>query len=117
VLSGADAHLVDQNGEPVAWPLALAGDKAYRAHWIDSFLVELGIAPVIPAKANEDRDARPVAFDLQAYRKRNIVERLIGWIKESRRVLSRFEKTAKNFAGMIRMAFIRHYLRRIEATT
>lgn len=116
MLSRADAHLVDQSGEAVAWPLALAGDKAYRAHWIDAYLLELGIEPVIPAKANEDRNARPVAFDVQAYRQRNVVERLIGWIKESRRVFSRFEKTATNFVGMITMAFIRHYLRRIEAT-
>jgi len=35
---------------------------------------------------------------------RNIVERLIGWLKESRRIFSRFEKTAKNFGGMIKMA-------------
>ena len=116
MLSGADAHLIDQNGEQVAWPLCLAGDKAYRAHWIDEYLLELGMAPVIPAKANEDRDIRPMAFDPKAYRKRNIVERLIGWLKESRRVFSRFEKTAKNFFGMITMAFIRHYLRRIEPT-
>jgi len=40
----------------------------------------------------------------------NIVERLIGWLKESRRIFSRFEKTAKNFAGMIKMAFIHRYL-------
>lgn len=116
VLSGADAHLFDPNGEAVAWPLALAGDKAYRAQWIDAYLLELGITPVIPTKVNEDRDARPVVFDKQAYRQRNIIERLIGWIKESRRVFSRFEKTAKNFIGMIRMAFIRYYLRGIEAT-
>jgi len=39
------------------------------------------------------------------------VERLIGWLKESRRISSRFEKTAKNYAGMFKMAFIRRYLR------
>ena len=61
--------------------------------------------------ANEDRDARPVVFDRQAYRDRNIVERLIGWLKECRRIFSRFEKTAKNFGGMIKMAFIQRYLR------
>ena len=72
---------------------------------------ELGIHPVIPSKENEDRDARPVEFDRDAYRDRNIVERLIGWLKEARRVFSRFEKTAKNFAGMIKLAFIQRYLR------
>jgi len=45
-------------------------------------------------------------FRVQAYRDRNIIERLIGWLKECRRIFSRYEKTAKNFAGMIRTAFI-----------
>jgi transposase len=111
LLIGADAQLIDADGEPIAWPIALAGDKGYRADWIDEYLLELGIQPVIPSKVNEDRDARPVEFDKQAYRDRNIVERLIGWLKECRRVFSRFEKTAKNFAGMIKMAFIQRYIR------
>ncbi len=110
VLEAADAQVLDVNGNPVAWPLALAGDKAYRADWVDTYLVDLGIRPVIPSKANEAQDARPVPFDRQAYRERNVVERLIGWLKEARRIFSRFEKTAKNFGGMIKMAFIRHYI-------
>jgi len=111
VMVGADAHLFDARGEPIAWPAALAGDKGYRADWIDDYLLDLGITPVIPSKVNEDRDARPAEFDQDVYRDRNIIERLIGWLKECRRVFSRFEKTAKNFAGMIRLAFIQRYLR------
>ncbi len=111
VMIGADASLLDAGGRPIAWPVALAGDKGYRADWIDEYLLDLDITPVIPSKANEDRGDRPVAFDREAYRNRNIVERLIGWLKECRRVFSRFEKTAKNFAGMIRLAFIQRYLR------
>jgi transposase len=87
----------------------MAGDKGYRANWIDEYLLKLGISPVIPSKENEDRDARPVPFDREAYRRRNIVERLIGWLKECRRVLTRFEKTAKNFGGFVKMAFIQRY--------
>lgn len=111
VMVGADAQLLDARDQPVAWPVALAGDKGYRADWIDDYLLQLGITPVIPSKCNQDRDARAVAFDHDAYRDRNIVERLIGWLKECRRVFSRFEKTAKNFAGMVRLAFIQRYLR------
>ena len=111
ILKGADANLFDAQGEPIAWPLALAGDKGYRAAWIDDYLLDLGIHPVIPSKSNEDRDSRPVEFDREAYRQRNIIERLIGWLKESRRIFSRFEKTAKNFGGMIKMAFIQRFLR------
>jgi len=111
LMAEADEELIDEEGEPIAWPVALAGDKGYRAAWIDEYLLDLGITPVIPSKISEDRNARPVEFDREAYRNRNIVERLIGWLKECRRVFSRFEKTAKNFGGMIRMAFIQRYLR------
>ncbi len=111
LLEGADERLVDGEGEPIAWPVALAGDKGYRADWIDAFLLELGITPVIPSQENEARSARPEEFDKAASRRRSIVECLIGWLKECRRVFSRFEKTAKNFGGMIKMAFIQRYLR------
>ncbi len=111
LLEGADKCVTDGDGEPVAWPAALAGDKGYRAAWIDEMLLGLGITPVIPSKGNEDRQARPVEFDSEAYCQRNIVERLIGWLKECRRIFSRFEKTAVNFGGMVKMAFIERYLR------
>ena len=110
VLIGADEQLFDSDDAPIAWPVALAADKGYRADWIDDYLLDLGIKPVIPSKSNEDRDARPVEFDKDAYRQRNIIERLIGWLKECRRVFSRFEKNAKNFGGMVKMAFIQRYL-------
>ena len=113
LLEGAEERVVDGDGdgEPIAWPVALAGDKGYRADWIDEYLTELGMKPVIPSKEDEDRSARPVEFDKDIYRRRSIVECLIGWLKECRRIFSRFEKTAKNFGGMIKMAFIQRYLR------
>jgi len=111
LLFGADQILVDGNGDPIAWPVAIAGDMGYRANWIDEYLLELGIQPVIPTPKNHDRENRLVEFDRDAYRDRNIVERLIGWLKENRRIFSRFEKTAKNFGGFIKMAFIKRYLR------
>lgn len=111
VLAGADKALLDEHGEPLAWPVKLAGDKGYRAAWIDTYLLDLGVTPVIPSKANEDRNGRPVTFNKAAYRRRSIVECLIGWLKESRRIMTRFEKTAINFAGMIKLAFIHRYLR------
>jgi transposase len=113
LLVGADESLFDHDGVPFAWPLQLAGDKGYRADWIDQYLLQLEIKPVIPSKENEDRDARAIEFDRDAYRGRNVVERLIGWLKEHRRIFSRFEKTAKNFGGMLKMAFIHRYLKLI----
>jgi transposase len=115
VMIGADAEVVDGTGRSVAWPVSLGGDKGYRAEWIDDYLLNLGMQPVIPSKKNEDHDARPVEFDKDKYKRRSIVENLIGWLKESRRVFSRFEKTAKNFGGFVKMAFIHRYLRLITS--
>jgi transposase len=111
VLEGADEALRDDDDVQLVWPMKLAGDKGYRAAWIDQYLLDLGMTPVIPSKDNENRNARPVAFDKDAYRRRSIVECLIGWLKESRRVATRFEKTAINFAGMVKLAFIHRYFR------
>jgi transposase len=115
LLIGADETLLDEQGHEKAWPVALAGDKGYRAEWIDEYLLDLGITPVIPSKENEDRSQRPVTFDKKAYRRRCIVECLIGWLKESRRIVTRFEKTAINFGGMIKLAFIHRYFRACSA--
>ncbi len=114
LLNNIDDEMTTGAGDPVAWPVAIAGDKGYRAGWIDEMLLEMDVTPVIPSKANEDRDARPVEFDKDRYRRRNIVERLIGWLKECRCVFARFEKTAINFAGMIKMAFIGRYLKILQ---
>lgn len=109
LLDGVDWD--DLAEEPLAYPTRLAGDKAYRADWIDHWLLERGVEPVIPSKSDQDPDTRPVKFDREAYRDRNIVERLIGWLKESRRVLTRFEKTATNYLAMVKWACVRRYLR------
>ena len=111
LLVGADAVLYDEDGVALAWPIALAGDKGYRAEWIDRYLLELGIKPVIPSKECDNRDLRLVEFDKAASRRRNIIERLIGWLKELRRIATRFEKTATNLGGMVRLAFVHRYLR------
>ena len=101
---------VDESDEIIT-PILLTDDKGYRAEWIDEYLVETGILPIIPSKSNDDRYARFVEFDRQTYRRRNIVERLIGWLKECRRILTRFEKRAGNFLGMLKWAFIQRYLK------
>jgi transposase len=115
LLDQADEQLKDGQGEPIAWPDALAGDKGYRANRIDEGLDYLGIAAVIPSKQGDHDDRRKVPFDRETYRSRNIIERLIGWLKESRRILTRFEKTAKNYAGFLKLAFIHRFLRLLTA--
>ena len=92
-------------------PAKLAGDKGYRYAWVDDYLLGKEIDPVIPSKSNEDRSARPVEFDKGAYRRRCVIEQLIGWLKEARRVATRYEKLAVTYLSMVKLAMIARYLR------
>jgi len=39
----------------------------------------------------------PWLFDRPKYRQRNIIERMFGWLKESRRIGARYDKLARSF--------------------
>ena len=65
------------------------------------------IQDVIPRRGNEHQDQ---LFDRQRYRQRNIVERTIGWLKEFRRIATRYEKLATHFLGMINLVTILQYI-------
>src|SRR5439155_25941651 len=60
-----------------------------------------GIQPVIPYKANCNKPGR---LNKKAYRERNRIERLIGKLKEFRRVATRYEKLKRTFLGIIHLA-------------
>ena len=93
-------------------PKKLAGDKAYSVPRVRDWLRDQLIKPVIPHKSNElvARDGR-VKFDHAAYCGRSVVEQCVGWLKEYRRIGTRFEKLAVNFHGMLQLAMIRQYLK------
>ena len=93
-------------------PRKLAGDKGYSVQRVRDWLREQRIEPVIPHKDNEEARHDPgVAFDREAYRGRAVVEQCVGWLKEFRRIGTRFEKLAVNYPGMLQLAMIRRYLR------
>lgn len=64
-----------------------------------------------PPKSNEDCDAGGIDLDRESYRRRNKIGRPIGWLMEYRQVFSRFEKTAVDDSGMIKLARIHRLLR------
>ncbi|MFG0292228.1 MAG: DDE transposase, partial [Phycisphaerales bacterium JB050] len=41
-------------------------------------------------------------------------ERCVGWLKQNRRLSTRYEKLAVHYLSMIKLAFIDRYLRLIE---
>ena len=50
-------------------------------------------------------------MDKDTYRRRNVIERCIGWLKHARRIATRYEKTAVNFLAMLKVAMIQHYFK------
>jgi len=100
-------------GPPRRRPKALAGDKAYGCGHIRDWLKSHRIQDVIPTKSNQRADP---SFDKDAYRRRNVVERCIGWLKEFRRIATRFEKLAVNFLAMLKLAMIRRCFRGVIDT-
>ena len=89
-------------------PGKVAGDKAYSAAHVRDWLARNRIEAVIPHRANEVGREEP--FDRESYRRRNIIERTIGWLKEFRRIATRYEKLALHYAGMITIGMILQYV-------
>jgi transposase len=93
-------------------PRKLAADKAYSVQRIRDWLKQQRISAVIPYKDNQAARWDPaVSFDKQTYRQRAVVEQCVGWLKECRRIGTRFEKLAVHFHGMLQLAMIRRYLK------
>jgi transposase len=93
-------------------PRKLACDKGYSVQRIRDWLKVRGIEAVIPHKDNEHARHDPaVKFDKETYRQRAVIEQCVGWLKECRRIGTRFEKLAVNFHGMLQLAMIRRYLK------
>ncbi|RMG36878.1 MAG: hypothetical protein D6725_09860 [Planctomycetota bacterium] len=94
-------------------PFRLAGDKAYDVPWIRRWLRRHHITAVIPEKRKPHgrKPGRPPRLDRDAYRRRNVIERSIGWLKQARRIATRSEKLAVNFLAMLKLAIIQRYFR------
>ncbi len=105
-------RIAQPRGRPRSRPRRLAGDKGYSYPRIRRWLRQHRIEAVIPPRSDQRRQhrGRPLKFDREAYRQRNVVERCIGWMKENRRVAIRYEKLAINYLGMLKLAMIQRYL-------
>jgi transposase len=66
------------------------------------------IGDVIPTRKDQPRD---LAFEEARYRRRNIVERVVGWFKECHRLGTRHEKLAVNYVAFWMVAMIEKDLR------
>ncbi len=100
--------------QPGPLPRVLLADKGYDADFILADLEARGVAAVVPAKRN--RKVQPV-IDGHIYALRNLVERCFSKLKHSRRLATRYDKTADSFLGFILVASIRLWIRHFVHTT
>jgi len=80
-----------------------AGDTAYDSDGLRQFLLERGTKPVIP---NNPTRKRVHPFDAEAYKQRNLIERMFCRLKDSRRIATRYDKLASNFAAAVALAAV-----------
>jgi transposase len=82
----------------------LIADKAYDTNRLRSFLKERDIEAVIPSSA---RRKPLIPHDREAYRQRNLIERMFARLKDFRRIATRYDKLARNYlAGVLLAATI-----------
>ena len=87
--------------EAVAPPKRLIADKAYDVDSLRTWLKTRRIKAVIPSTATR---TLPYPLDRAAYRRRNLIERLFGRLKNWRRIATRYDRLASNFLAAVCIA-------------
>jgi transposase len=64
----------------------------------------------LPATPERCHGQTTLAFDRHTYRRRNAVERLVGRLKECRRIVTRYDKLAASYLAFVQLAAIRMWL-------
>ncbi|MFI8199437.1 IS5 family transposase [Streptomyces sp. NPDC085942] len=101
-------------GRPRTTPDVVLADKAYSSRAIRDHLRRRGVRAVIPQPADQVANrkkrgrlgGRPPAFDREAYKQRNTVERCINRLKQWRGLATRYDKTATIYLAGLHIAAI-----------
>ncbi|EFL37330.1 transposase, IS4 [Streptomyces griseoflavus Tu4000] len=107
-------------GRPRTRPESVLADRAYSSRAIRGHLRQRGIRAVIPQPSDQighrlgrGRDGgRPPAFDAEAYKQRNTVERCIGRPKQWRGLTMRTDKLALAYRAALHLAAFLIWARR-----
>jgi len=87
----------------------MAGDKGYSYPEVRGWLTAHKIQAVIPTRKDQPQDPD---FDKATYRRRNLIERVIGWFKECRALGTRYEKLAVSYLALWIVAMIDKLLKK-----
>ena len=106
-------------GRPRTTPDRLRGDKAYSSRGTRSMLRSRGVVVVIPEPSDQaghrkrrgSRGGRPIGYDRQDYKNRNVVERFFNRMKQWRALASRYDKHALTYRGGVVLAAILDWLK------
>lgn len=90
-------------GRPRSRPQALLADRGYTGCKVRDHLRRRGITAIIPQLKTE---TKPRLIDWRTYRERNVVERLVGKLKEHRRLATRYDKLASSYLAFVHLAAI-----------
>ncbi|MFC5849211.1 transposase [Deinococcus petrolearius] len=82
-------------------------DRAYSGEKARQVCLKRGIRLEVPPKRNHKQ---PQSYDQVLYRRRNVVERLVGRLKRNRRIATRYEKRACYYTAMLTIALILEWL-------
>ena len=81
----------------------LLADKAYDADSLRNWLAARNVKAVIPSTASR---RTPYPLDRRIYRRRNVIERLFGRLKNWRRIATRYDRHAQNYLAAIALVAI-----------
>lgn len=102
------------NGRVRRRPQRVAADKAYDVprirHWLHDHSIQAVIPPKKRSSKAKPKVGRPVTYNKEYYRLRNVIERCVGWLKENRSLATRYDKLAVSYLAMVQLAFLRRYL-------
>lgn len=82
-------------------PQAIIADKGYDADSLIAAITDAGAEAVIPPRSHR---IHPRAWDRHRYRARHLIENLFARLKQYRRLATRYEKLATQFAGFVTLA-------------
>lgn len=84
-------------------PARLLADKGYDAGSLRHRLAATKTEAVIPSTRARKV---PIPYDAEAYRDRNLIERAFCRLKDWRRIATRYDKLAINFASAVAIAAV-----------
>ncbi len=98
-----------QRGDVTQAPALLEGlfarrvlaDKAYDSNALRKIIADMDAEAVIPCNPTRKR---PIPYDFEAYKARNLIERCFNKLKHFRHIATRYERRALYFISFIQLA-------------